>query len=109
MNQPIDPKIAKKLLKAEAKAQKKRAKLATESKAAPLPPAVQGSGNLGSPSPADGSAAAAERQVRLQRWRVAIALLTLLVGVVTCLLTVRPWESKQPESAQTIADQPEAE
>ena len=106
----MDPKIAKKLLKAQAKAHKKRAKLGSDSKVAPPPPpAVQGSGTPGSPSPADRSAAAAERQVRLQRWRVAIALLTLFVAVVTFLLTVRPWESKQSESAETTADQPDAD
>ena len=101
----MDPKIAKKLLKAQAKAEKKRAKFAAESPGAPPPTAEASS----APGAADRSAAAAERQVRLQRWRVVIALLTLAVAVVTFLLTVRPWESKQPESAETTSDQPDAD
>ena len=105
MDQPTDPKVAKKLLKAQAKAQKKRAKLAAGLPGAP-PPVAEGTS---APGAADRSAAAAERQVRLQRWRVAIALLTLLVAAVTFLLTVRPWESKQPESAETTADQPDSQ
>ncbi len=105
MDQPMDPKIAKKLLKAQVKAEKKRAKLAAESSSAP--PAAELSSAPG--TPADRSAAAAERQVRLQRWRVAIALLTLAVAAVTFLLTVRPWEAKQGESAETTADQSDAD
>ena len=103
MELPNDPKTAKKRVKAQVKAEKKQAKLTTASKAA------QGSSLAGTTGAADRSAAAAERQVRLQRWRVVIALLTLAVAVVTFLLTVRPWESKRGESVETTTDQPDAD
>lgn len=124
MNQLPDPKAAKKLAKAQAKAEKKRAKHLAKMgpMAQPAPPAARtgtGAGARGEagtshddtpaagPTPAERSAAAAERQVRLQRWRVAIALLTFIIAALTFLLIYRPWKSIQPAPPdEAPAEQP---
>lgn len=81
-------KAAKKAAKAEAKRTKKEAKAALAAKASTAASSISG------PSPAERSAVAAERQVRLQRWRVVFALLMFLVAAATFLATVRPWEKR---------------
>jgi hypothetical protein len=82
-----DPKTTKKLAKASLKEAKKRA--AAESP--PAPPDRAQKRPAGGPTPAERSAAAAERQVRLQRLRVIIALGAMILALVTLLLTTRPW------------------
>ncbi len=91
-------KTRKKAAKSQGKAEKKRAKLAADgspsstnrpaSAADPQGPRGQ---QMEKPSPQERSALAAERQVRLQRLRVVIALVMLLIALGTFLLMVKPW------------------
>ena len=93
-----EAKDAAKAAKKAAKAEKKRQKKApTESPAetpapdpapAPAPSTVLESG----PTPAERSAAAAERQVRLQRYRVWLALITAIVAAAALIAATKPWE-----------------
>lgn len=80
-----DPKALKKSLKAEIKQAKKSAKIQQATAAS----AAEKSDGL---TPAERSAAAAEKQVRLQRWRVVLAVAGVLVAAATLLFTLRPWE-----------------
>lgn len=91
-----DEKNAAKAAKKAAKGRSKAAKKA----AAPLGEAVVAAPGVvpapaeskpGSLTPAERSAAAAERQARLHALRVWISLLMLLLAVTTFLLTARPW------------------
>ena len=68
-------KTAKKQTKAQVKVEKKQQQAGTVEKFEP--------NGSESPSPAERSAAAAERQVRLQRWRVAFALISSLIALAT--------------------------
>jgi cobalamin biosynthesis Mg chelatase CobN len=77
-----NPKVAKKLAKAAAKAAKKQS-------AAPN----SGPGRAGAArtyvagdSPAERAAAAAERQVALQRWRVVLAVVTAIIALGSLLV-----------------------
>ena len=76
-----DPKVAKKTAKAAAKAAKKQASAAPPSPAEPSTPA-------GARSPTERSAAAAERQVALQRWRVILAVVAAAIALITLLVMV---------------------
>jgi len=106
MTETQDPaKTSKKIAKGEAKRAKKGAKaaaLAEAANAGAAPPVPAGT------SPAERSAAAAERQVRLQRWRVVFAVLMFLVAAGTFLATVRPWErwNLAPSAADRSATEP---
>ncbi len=72
-------KVAKKLAKAAAKAAKKRRGQAGVAGERPAGE-VRGADGL---TPAERAAAAAEQQVRLQRWRVILAALSAAVGLAT--------------------------
>ena len=82
----MDPKekskLDKKAAKALAKSEKKQARAADGAVAR-----GGASGSVGVPSPAERSAAAAERQVALQRYRVLLAALMLLSLFVAGLPT----------------------
>ena len=105
-------KVAKKEAKNRAKSEKKRAKELlksgqTDAPSQQAPAASSGPGN----SPAERSAAAAERQVKLQRLRVFIALLALIAGLATILLQgrfTRPAApaGEPPAPTTTVPDQP---
>lgn len=96
-------KIAKKSAKAAAKAIKKTGQAGRETDAAAPESALQGLAAASSahqggqiaapctPSPAERSAAAAERQVRYTRVRMWVGILTLLATIVTILLAVDPF------------------
>jgi len=73
-------------LKKSLKAQVKLAKKNTGTAQTTDDPSASGS------TPAERSAAAAEKQVRLQRWRVILALAGVGIGIATILLAMRPWE-----------------
>lgn len=77
-NTMTDSKTQKKAAKTQAKLEKKRLK---QDPAAPDP-------RREGESPAERAARAAERQVRLQRWRVIIAALTLIGTVLTVWATM---------------------
>ena len=99
-------KAAKKAAKAQAKLEKKAAKDAPpvgtvdveQPGAAPptLTPAKPG------PTPAERSAAAAERQI----YRVWLGILAVLVALATFLATVRPWRYLQPPDTPTESSVP---
>ncbi len=74
-----DAKIAKKQAKAAAKAAKKGVMSARDV-------AVSRAGGSGALTPAERAAAAAEKQVRLQHWRVILAGVSVLVGLITLLI-----------------------
>ncbi|MFQ5430512.1 MAG: hypothetical protein ACE5E1_09405 [Phycisphaerae bacterium] len=103
---PKPSKALKKLAKAELKREKKAAKQAVAG-----PPdadrsrVVEGAGDDSGADPRIRSAEAAERQVKLQQIRVAIALATMLVGLVTLLITWRPWEHLGENQASTPTTQ----
>lgn len=104
-------KEAKKAAKAQAKLQKKLAKKGVESACADAPQAPPPSGTAveSGPTPAERSAAAAERQISLQRYRVWISLLIALIALVTFLITVKPWtllgsSDRHPVVPTTAAD-----
>lgn len=99
MNHHNDPskehaKAAKKQAKATAKIEKKKEAAGPQSQSTSTP------NHTADITPAERSAAAAERQVRLQRWRVAIAVLTFLVVAATFLFSMRERESVTPDSAE---------
>ena len=50
------------------------------------------------PTPAERSAAAAERQVKLQKVRVLIALVAALIALAAFLVTVKPWQYLGPRA-----------
>jgi cobalamin biosynthesis Mg chelatase CobN len=79
-----DPKIAKKMAKAAAKAAKKRAK----TDPIPGPSAEAGTARQGGRTPAERAAQAAERQVALQRWRVAFAVITAIIALGSLLVMI---------------------
>lgn len=93
-------KAAKKAAKSRAKLDKKLSKEqhGTASQDQPgVPPEPES-------TPAERSAAAAERQVRLQRFRVWISLTAALIALATLLVTFRPWEFfSRPEPAPAAA------
>lgn len=95
-NHPDNAKAIKKALKAQTKLAKKEAK-ANQPTDPPTPSRLNGG-----LTPAERSAAAAERQVRLQRWRVILAIAGVAVGIATILLSTRPWEK---ETAAPPGDQ----
>ena len=70
-----DQKIAKKQAKAEVKTLKKQGQIETVEKSE--------STVSTDPSPAERSASAAERQVKLQFWRVAFALISTIIALAT--------------------------
>ncbi len=51
-------------------------------------------------TPAERSAAAAERQVRLQRLRVWLAMLTFLVMIISVLWAIKPWKDAERPGTQ---------
>ncbi len=73
-----DPKISKKTAKAAVKTAKKQNQ----------PTAVHRPSKDSEDSPAARSAAAAERQVVLTRWRVVLGLLAVIVALITMFLTL---------------------
>jgi len=86
-------KIEKKLAKARLKEAKKRAK--GNASTAPV-----GDGSLASsPTPAERSAAAAEKQVRLQSFRVWFAALGVIIALGTLLITFKPWKTQTANQA----------
>ncbi len=87
-------KLEKKLGKAEAKLQKKLTKAGVSHTPPTNPPHAAPSGQEG-PPPAERSALAAERQVRLQKYRVGIALAGALLMLAGFLATVKPWKYLQ--------------
>ncbi len=103
-------KAAKKAAKAQAKLEKKAAKdgppvgtvNVEQPGAAPSAPAPAKPG----PTPAERSAAAAERQIQLQRYRVWLGILAVLVALATFLATVRPWRYLQPPDTPTESSVP---
>jgi hypothetical protein len=76
------PKVAKKLAKAAAKAAKKQ----TQVEPAGPPPAADAHSPKAGPSPAERAAAAAERQVALQRWRVLLAVVMVIIALGSLLV-----------------------
>lgn len=93
-------KAAKKAAKSRAKINKK---LSKEQRGAPPTEACTAPRDPG-PTPAERSAAAAERQVRLQRFRVWISLTAALIALATLLVTFRPWEFfSEPQPAPAAA------
>ncbi len=85
-------KFAKKAAKAQTKIEKKRVKLQDASHSS----SARNTTIDYEPVAAQRSAAAAEKQVRMQWYRVLIALLTLAVALATFLITVKPWERRVP-------------
>ena len=83
---------------------------AGESAPVPSPAASAGDGDakpaLDQPpagmTPAERSAAAAERQVRLQRLRVWLAVLTFLVMIISLLWAIKPWKDAEQPGTQPI-------
>lgn len=103
VNSPKDQaKADKKAAKARLKAEKKAAKASSH-----IPPTAGGGDGS---SPAERAAAAAEKQVSLQRFRVLFALLMFLVATATFLWTVKPWRylpgSQHPNPAQEVDEAP---
>lgn len=101
-----DAKAAKKAAKAATKQQKKSAgspeTLAPvgEQPSRPESTATSTSGSTVPPTPAERSAIAAERQVRLQRLRVYLALAALFVALATFLITTTPWKTGSDDAAK---------
>lgn len=103
-----DPsKAAKKAAKAKAKIDKKLAKAHAQAATTGSGGGVQrdearprSAGDARGLSPAERSAAAAERQVALQRFRVIFAAAVAVVTILTFLITVKPWRlwGSSPES-----------
>ena len=94
MGKPKDAaKAAKKAAKTDAKLQKKLAKSGagapgSSSSDASSAPVATGSGS----TPAERSAVAAERQAKLQQYRVWLGLAMALITLITLLATVQPWK-----------------
>lgn len=86
-------KAAQKLLKKQAKAEAKAASSGSAAaRTASAPSSTPStSAKHDTLTPAERSAAAAERQVRYTRVRMWIGILTLLATIVTILLTVDPF------------------
>jgi len=104
-------KEAKKAAKAQVKLQKKLAKKGAESARADASriPASSGATVESGTTPAERSAAAAERQIVLQRYRVWISLLVALLALVTFLVAAKPWNllgnsTRHPDVPTTAAD-----
>lgn len=89
-----DTKADKKAGKAEAKREKKLAKAQMVSTPTPATDSPAAS------SPGERSAAAAERQVKLQQYRVWLALAMVFVGLTTLFFTIQPWK-KDANNAKT--------
>jgi len=95
-----DAKVAKKAAKAELKRRKKLGKTNDVLRTG-IPSDTTSTGQMGAgeqpaeashPTAAERSAAAAERQVRLQRLRVAIAFATGFIALATLLVALKPWK-----------------
>ncbi len=82
-------KAEKKAAKAQVKLEKKRAEIADAQEVRTLRPRESSGQDVedSHPTPADRSAAAAEKQVRLQKLRVGIALLALIASLVAIWFT----------------------
>lgn len=99
-------KAAKKAAKAEVKRQKKLKPDGTVSAAAGAPPAASTTVPESSgPSPSERSAEAAERQVGLQRWRVTIAIITLLVALASLVYAIKPWRNSESVKSHSNTSQ----
>lgn len=79
MSKNDDAKIKKKAAKALVKQEKKRTSQTSVDSA-------------DTPTPAERSAAAAERQVRLQSYRVWFAAIGVIIAIATLLITFKPWK-----------------
>ena len=100
-------KAQKKADKAQAKLDKKAAKARAKSTEVAVGAPAAAADHAAGPSPAERSAAAAERQVRLQRWRVILALAAMLVALLTFLYTPKPWRddlAPQQRAPATVGD-----
>ena len=95
-----EQKRQKKAHKAEGKRVKKLAKAGVGA-SVPLQPPQAASDSASGPTPAERSATAAERQVRLQKLRVAIALVAALVALAGFLITVKPWKYLSSQQRDT--------
>ncbi len=87
-SEPDTTKEAKKLAKAAEKAAKKEAKAEAAARAAE----AGGNGANATPdpnSPAERSAWAAERKVRLEQWRTVFAAVTALAALITIVFALR--------------------
>ena len=82
-------KDAAKAAKKSAKNQLKQVKRAAGAGSSDTPASAS---HAGGPTPAERSATAAERQVRLQSLRVILAFLGVAATVAALLLTYKPWE-----------------
>ena len=82
-------KEAKKLAKAAAKTAKKEAKAEEAARAAEMAAANPPDASHDGESPAERSARAAERKVRLEQWRTMFAAVTAIVGLLTILFAVQ--------------------
>lgn len=89
-------KTAKKEAKTRAKLEKKLARAGTQA----------ATDSRSSPTPAERSAAAAERQVILQKYRVWLAATVAVMAIVTFLATVKPWNFFHPPPHPKAADRP---
>ncbi|MCG8408293.1 MAG: hypothetical protein MI923_24090 [Phycisphaerales bacterium] len=90
-----DSKEEAKQIKKTAKAESKSLKKMTQAQADPAP--SNDPTETTGLTPAERSAAAAERQVRLQHFRVWLALAAVIVGVITILATIKPWSAATNE------------
>ncbi|MHC5109699.1 MAG: hypothetical protein ACYTHJ_07465 [Planctomycetota bacterium] len=79
-------KLDKKALKARAKVKK------NQLKSQEVKTSTSHTEDEGGISPAERSANAAEKQVRLQLWRVALALFAVVIAGAMLLFTIRPWQ-----------------
>lgn|GEM_PF-2148012 len=90
-----ESKRQKKAIKAEQKQVKKLGKAGVDSPVSSRPSAADVQTGR---TPAERSAAAAERQVKLQKLRVFIALIAVLIALAGFLITVRPWQYLGPRT-----------
>ena len=100
-------KAVKKSAKAAAKRLKKEAKqqptVSPPSRPRWGPPSATPATKIDSgPTPAERSAAAAERQVRLQQRRVLLSAVGVAIALATLLWATKPWLREVPPTADEV-------
>ena len=92
-------KAAKKAAKAQAKIEKK-SRAQTDGNVAPEAASVSAvppESTPGGLAPAERAAAAAERQVKLQTYRVWITIFAALIALAGVFATIKSWQAIHPE------------
>ncbi len=98
----VDPKDERKLAKAKKKLAKKDVKAQKKAAVASMSKPDRPEGGPTSLTPSERSAAAAERQVKINQWRMVIGLLMLLIAALTLAWKANWFKQEESQDAASV-------